>query len=209
MPVVSISDAQRAPLPRRLARRPSITACRATCSRSTPSRGRLPGVPRPDLAARSGLDRAIEIAAARRHAAEDRRQGRPGRPRLLRAARSSRCSTSRCVEFIGEIGERGRTRSSAARAALLFPIDWPEPFGLVMIEAHGLRHAGRRVPRRLGAGGHRRRRHRLRRRRRRGGGRGATRAAGARSRAAVRDASSERFTRGADGRAATSTVYER
>ena len=39
------------------------------------------------------------------------------------------------VEFVGEIGEREKARSSATPRALLFPIDWPEPFGLVMIEA--------------------------------------------------------------------------
>ena len=39
------------------------------------------------------------------------------------------------VEFIGEIGD-GEKNSFLGRArALLFPIDWPEPFGLVMIEA--------------------------------------------------------------------------
>ena len=39
------------------------------------------------------------------------------------------------VEFIGEIGEHGEGRVSGEAAALLFPIAWPEPFGLVMIEA--------------------------------------------------------------------------
>src|SRR6185503_9431521 len=39
------------------------------------------------------------------------------------------------VEFVGEIGERDKARFLGDAAALLFPIDWPEPFGLVMIEA--------------------------------------------------------------------------
>ena len=39
------------------------------------------------------------------------------------------------VEFIGEIGEREKQEFLGNAAALLFPIDWPEPFGLVMIEA--------------------------------------------------------------------------
>jgi len=39
------------------------------------------------------------------------------------------------VEFIGEIDERTKTEFLGHAAALLFPIDWPEPFGLVMIEA--------------------------------------------------------------------------
>ena len=39
------------------------------------------------------------------------------------------------VEFIGEINERRKTEFLGEAQALLFPIDWPEPFGLVMIEA--------------------------------------------------------------------------
>jgi glycosyltransferase involved in cell wall biosynthesis len=39
------------------------------------------------------------------------------------------------VEFIGEIGEADKARFLGNALALLFPIDWPEPFGLVMIEA--------------------------------------------------------------------------
>ncbi len=39
------------------------------------------------------------------------------------------------VEFVGEIGEREKGNFLGQARALLFPIDWPEPFGLVMIEA--------------------------------------------------------------------------
>jgi glycosyltransferase involved in cell wall biosynthesis len=39
------------------------------------------------------------------------------------------------VEFVGEIGEADKGRFLGDALALLFPIDWPEPFGLVMIEA--------------------------------------------------------------------------
>ena len=39
------------------------------------------------------------------------------------------------VEFIGEIDESQKAGFLGGAAALLFPIDWPEPFGLVMIEA--------------------------------------------------------------------------
>jgi len=39
------------------------------------------------------------------------------------------------VEFIGEINERDKTKFLGEAAALLFPVDGPEPFGLVMIEA--------------------------------------------------------------------------
>src|ERR1700756_3091214 len=39
------------------------------------------------------------------------------------------------VEFIGEINEKQKFAFLGNALALLFPIDWPEPFGLVMIEA--------------------------------------------------------------------------
>jgi glycosyltransferase involved in cell wall biosynthesis len=39
------------------------------------------------------------------------------------------------VEYIGEIGERDKGEFLGNAYALLFPIDWPEPFGFVMIEA--------------------------------------------------------------------------
>jgi glycosyltransferase involved in cell wall biosynthesis len=39
------------------------------------------------------------------------------------------------IDFIGEIGERDKPEFLGKAAALLFPGDWPEPFGLVMIEA--------------------------------------------------------------------------
>jgi glycosyltransferase involved in cell wall biosynthesis len=39
------------------------------------------------------------------------------------------------IEFIGEIDDERKTDFLGGALALLFPIDWPEPFGLVMIEA--------------------------------------------------------------------------
>jgi glycosyltransferase involved in cell wall biosynthesis len=39
------------------------------------------------------------------------------------------------VEFLGEIGEEQKQEFLGKAKALLFPIDWPEPFGMVMIEA--------------------------------------------------------------------------
>ena len=41
------------------------------------------------------------------------------------------------VEFVGEIDEAHKAEFLGNAAVLLFPIDWPEPFGLVMIEAMG------------------------------------------------------------------------
>ena len=39
------------------------------------------------------------------------------------------------VEFLGELDERAKRDLLASATGLLFPIEWPEPFGLVMIEA--------------------------------------------------------------------------
>lgn len=39
------------------------------------------------------------------------------------------------IEFLGEIGEDQKSEFLGNAAAMLFPIMWPEPFGLVMIEA--------------------------------------------------------------------------
>lgn len=39
------------------------------------------------------------------------------------------------IEYVGEIGEKEKNEFLGNARALLFPIDWPEPFGLVMIEA--------------------------------------------------------------------------
>jgi glycosyltransferase involved in cell wall biosynthesis len=39
------------------------------------------------------------------------------------------------IEFLGEINERRKNEFLGEAHALLFPVDWPEPFGLVMVEA--------------------------------------------------------------------------
>jgi glycosyltransferase involved in cell wall biosynthesis len=43
--------------------------------------------------------------------------------------------TDSLVEYVGEIGDADKGEFLGNALALLFPIDWPEPFGLVMIEA--------------------------------------------------------------------------
>ena len=80
------------------------------------------------------VDRAIEIA---------RRAGMPLKiaAKIDNADREYYESTIKPlmgdpnVEFIGEIGENEKSEFLGNAYAYLFPIDWPEPFGLTMIEA--------------------------------------------------------------------------
>jgi glycosyltransferase involved in cell wall biosynthesis len=82
------------------------------------------------------LDRAIEIAhsagmklkVAAKIYPEERGYYRQTIEPLLHESRSF-------VEFVGEVGGRDKDDFLGKASALLFPIDWPEPFGLVMIEA--------------------------------------------------------------------------
>ena len=85
------------------------------------------------------VDRAIEIArrtgmplkiAAKIDPGDRAYYEREIEP-LLRAAEADGAN----VEFIGEIDDRRKPDFLGNARALLFPIDWPEPFGIVMIEA--------------------------------------------------------------------------
>jgi glycosyltransferase involved in cell wall biosynthesis len=132
MPLVSISEAQRLPMP--------WASWAATVYHGLP-RDLLPFSPRGgDYLAFLGRispekrpDRAIGIA---------RRAGMP----LKIAAKVDPVDAAYYesqvkpllggdVEFVGEIGDAEKARFLGEAAALVFPIDWPEPFGLVMIEA--------------------------------------------------------------------------
>lgn len=82
------------------------------------------------------LDRAIEIArctgrrlkVAAKIYDEDRSYYHSEIEPLLRDSKSF-------VDFIGEVGGKDKDELMGNAYALLFPIDWPEPFGLVMIES--------------------------------------------------------------------------
>jgi len=131
--VVSISDAQRAPLP-------NANFVR-TIHHGLPVNLLTPQKVRPQYLAFLGRiapekrpDRAIQIA---------RRAGIP----LKIAAKVDRVDQEYFdtlikpmldgpgVEMIGEIGDAEKPAFLSGAMALLLPIDWPEPFGLVMIEA--------------------------------------------------------------------------
>lgn len=133
MPVVSISDAQRAPLPQ--------ANYISTIHHGIPERLLLPGFGAGKYLAFLGRispekapDAAIRIAA------------RAG-CRIKIAAKVDKVDleyfkekiepllTQPHVEFIGEIGESQKAEFLGGATALLFPIAWREPFGLAMIEA--------------------------------------------------------------------------
>jgi glycosyltransferase involved in cell wall biosynthesis len=133
MPLVSISDAQRTPVP--------WANWHGTVYHGLPTdlyeRGRGDGgylafIGR--ISPEKGVDRAIEIAR------------RAGIPLKIAAkvdkvdvayynSKIKRLLKSPGIEFIGEIGEKEKGPFLGGAIALLFPIDWPEPFGLVTIEA--------------------------------------------------------------------------
>jgi len=133
VPVVSISDAQRAPLPQ--------ANWVATVPHGLP--GHLYRFSRDGggyfaflgrVSPEKRLDRAIDIARAvgkrLRIAAKVDRVDRDYFETRIRPMLDDPL-----VEFIGEIGESEKGAFLGQASALLFPIDWPEPFGLVMIEA--------------------------------------------------------------------------
>jgi glycosyltransferase involved in cell wall biosynthesis len=132
-PFVSISDAQRAPLPQ--ARWAGTVHHGLPVNLLKPNfspRGYLAFLGR--IAPEKGPDVAVRIARA------------AGLPLKIAAkvdkqdeayfeAEIKQLFKSDLVEFVGEITESEKASFLGNAAALLFPIRWPEPFGLVMIEA--------------------------------------------------------------------------
>ena len=133
MPVVSISNAQRRPVPRANWVRTVHHGLPIDLLRPQPVRpsyfaflGRI--------APEKGVDRAIRIAqhcgvplkvAAKVDRADQDYYDEQIAP-MLRAQN---------IEYVGEITDRDKSQFLSGAVALLVPIDWPEPFGLVMIEA--------------------------------------------------------------------------
>jgi glycosyltransferase involved in cell wall biosynthesis len=130
--LISISDAQRRPLPGASWLGTVQHGLPDGLYRPRPERGAyLAFVGR--IAPTTRVDRAVEVA---------RRAGMP----LKIAAKIDRADypyyqtlkpilREPFVEFVGEINEAKKGELLANASALLFPIDWPEPFGLTMIEA--------------------------------------------------------------------------
>jgi glycosyltransferase involved in cell wall biosynthesis len=131
--LVSISDAQRAPMPGANWLATVYHGLPAGIHTATETPGQyLAFLGR--IAPEKGIERAIEIA---------RRSGIP----LKIAAKIDHSDQEyfdtevaclidgSLIDFVGEITEVQKTRFLGDAIALLFPIDWPEPFGLTMIEA--------------------------------------------------------------------------
>jgi glycosyltransferase involved in cell wall biosynthesis len=134
VPLVSISDQQRTPLPH----------CNwvGTVAHGLPAHTcRFNPAPRGDYLAFLGRiapekrpDRAIEIA--RRAGMKIRIAAKvDDADREYFATQIEPLLSQPHVEYLGEICEREKCDFLANARALLFPIDWPEPFGLVLIEA--------------------------------------------------------------------------
>jgi glycosyltransferase involved in cell wall biosynthesis len=137
LPLISISDAQRRPLARAnwiATIHHGLPEQIHTFGKEQEQGGYLAFLGR--VSPEKRLDRAIEIArrsqvplkvAAKIYPEEQGYFDKSIEP-LLEGSRSF-------VEFVGEIGGRAKDEFLRGARALLFPIDWEEPFGLVMIEA--------------------------------------------------------------------------
>ncbi len=133
MPVVSISDAQRRPLPQAFWQQTVHHGLPRDLYTFNPRRGqylaflgRISPEKRADLAIAIAQRAGLPLRIAAKVDNVDRAYfDREIAPLLDQPG----------VEFIGEISDRDKDDFLGNALALLFPIDWPEPFGLVMIEA--------------------------------------------------------------------------
>ena len=87
--------------------------------------GRMTDQKRPDLAARIARAAGVELRLAGTIDV--------GNPTYFEAR--VRPQLDERVRYVGPVDEAGKQALLGSACALLFPIDWPEPFGLVMIEA--------------------------------------------------------------------------
>jgi glycosyltransferase involved in cell wall biosynthesis len=133
MPLVSISGAQRAPVPRANFAGTVHHGIPVDLHRAGTGAGgylaflgRISPEKRPDRAIAIARAMGIPLKIAAKVDRADEVYFRTEIKPLLGAGG---------VEFIGEINDQQKTQFLGEAQALLFPIDWPEPFGLAMIEA--------------------------------------------------------------------------
>jgi glycosyltransferase involved in cell wall biosynthesis len=132
-PLVSISNSQRKPMP--------FANWVATVPHGIPAErfhfsahggpnlafvGRISPEKRPDRAIEIAERAGLPLRIAAKVDTVDRQYYDSAIAPLIRASN---------VRFLGEVDDVGKNELLGDAAALLFPIDWPEPFGLVMIEA--------------------------------------------------------------------------
>jgi len=132
-PVISISNAQRRPLPQANWVATVLHGLPASLLRpsfATPSYLAFLGRVSPE----KGLERAIAIARICRMPLKIAAKIDPADADYFKA-RIVPLLSEPDVEFVGEINDERKPEFLGGAAALLTPIDWPEPFGLVMIEA--------------------------------------------------------------------------
>ncbi len=90
--------------------------------------GRISPEKRPDRAIEIARDVGIRLIIAANVDPVDQAYYEYAIEPLIRRSRG-------LVEFIGEVDERGKDELLGGAYAYLFPVDWPEPFGLTMAEA--------------------------------------------------------------------------
>ncbi len=90
--------------------------------------GRITPEKRPDLAVEIARRAGMRLKMGAKVYPGEREYFRQQVEPLLRDSRAF-------VDYLGEVGGQDREELLAGARALLFPVDWPEPFGLVMIEA--------------------------------------------------------------------------
>jgi glycosyltransferase involved in cell wall biosynthesis len=133
MPVISISNGQREPLPWANWQATVYHGLPGDLYTFHPERGHyLAFLGR--ISPEKRVDRAIEIARRVGIPLKIAAKVDPVDKDYFESVISPLLSDS-LVEFVGEIGDREKDEFLGNAHALLFPIDWPEPFGLVMIEA--------------------------------------------------------------------------
>lgn len=135
MPLVSISKAQRRPIPiaNFAANVPHGLPVDLHRAIDNPRGGYLAFLGR--IAPEKRPDRAIAIALATGAKLKIAAKVDRVDEAYFREQIAPLIDKSNGIEFIGEINERQKSDFLGEASALLFPIDWPEPFGLVMIEA--------------------------------------------------------------------------
>jgi glycosyltransferase involved in cell wall biosynthesis len=133
IPVVSISDSQRGPLPQANYVATVLHGLPRDLLRQGPGTGgyvaflgRISPEKAPDAAIRIAAKAGMKIKMAAKVDKVDEEYFKSTVEPLLPGGD---------IEFIGEIGEHQKSEFLGNAAALVFPIAWREPFGLVMIEA--------------------------------------------------------------------------